>query len=130
MNIRNSGAMRVAASITLLDVIVASGFSIAGLVRPDLIAPVDAAPNGASAVFAMYAAARTLPLAGAVILAIIYESTAALLVLGALAGVVQCVDAIVGILLGDLGKTVGPLVLAGLQALALFRLRKSTRSTP
>jgi hypothetical protein len=39
-----------------------------------------------------------------------------------------CLDAIIGILLGDLGKTIGPLVLACLQAYAMLRLRRKTQS--
>jgi hypothetical protein len=123
-------AMRIAALITLLNVLVASGFSIAGLVRPELIVPAGATPSGPSAIFAMYAVARTLPLAVAVMLAIAVGSPAALLVLGSLACVIQCLDAIVGALNGDLGKTIGPLVLACLQAYAMLRLRKATRSVP
>jgi hypothetical protein len=123
-------AMRIAALITLLNVVVASGFSIAGLVRPELIVPAGTTPSGASAIFAMYAAARTLPLAAAVILAIVMGSPAALLVLGSLAGVIQCLDAIVGTLNGDLGKTIGPLALACLQAYAMLSLRKGIRSVP
>jgi hypothetical protein len=117
--------MRIAALITLLDVLVASGFSIASLVRPELIAPAGTVPSGASAIFAMYAAARTLPLAAAVMLAITMGSPFALLILGSLAGVIQGLDAIIGVLHGDLGKTIGPLVLAGLQAYAMLRLHKA-----
>jgi hypothetical protein len=122
--------MRIAALVTLLDVLVASGFSIASLVRPDLIVPDGPTPNGASAIFAMYAAARTLPLAAAVILAITVGSPAALLVLGSLAGVIQGLDAVVGLLHRDLGRTIGPLVLACLQAYAMLRLREATRPAP
>jgi type IV secretory pathway VirB2 component (pilin) len=119
--------MSVAALITLLNVLAASGFSIASLVQPELILPVGTTPGGASTFFAMYAAARTLPLAMAVILAVAMGSPAALLVLGSLAGVIQCLDAIVGILQGDLGKTIGPLVIACLQAYAMLRFRKETQ---
>ena len=70
----------------------------------------------------------TLPLALAVILAIAIRSPGTLLVVGSLAGVIQCLDAIVGILHSDLGKTIGPLVLACLQAYAMFRLRKETQA--
>jgi hypothetical protein len=125
---RHPNAMRVAALITLLNVLVASGFSIASLVRPELIVPAGTAPSGASAIFAMYAAARTLPLAVAVILSIAMGSAPALLVLGSLAGVTQCLDAIVGILHGGFGKTIGPLVLACLQGYAMLRLRKEPQS--
>ena len=74
----------------------------------------------------MYATARTLPLAVAVILAAATRSPIALLVLGLLAGVIQCMDAFVGLLQADLGKTLGPLFLAGLQVYAVLRLRKAT----
>ncbi|MDB5392806.1 MAG: hypothetical protein JWM91_312 [Rhodospirillales bacterium] len=123
---RYPAAMSVAALITLLNVLVASGFSIASLVRPELIVPAGTTPSDASAIFAMYAAARSLPLAGAVILAIAMRSPAALLVLGSLVGVIQCLDAIIGVLHRDVAKTIGPLVLACLQAYAMLRLRKET----
>jgi hypothetical protein len=103
---RHPKAMSVAALITLLTVLVASGFSIASLVRPELIVPTGTAPSGASAIFAMYAAARTLPLAVAVILAIAMRADPALQVVGSQAGVLQCLDALVGILRGDFGKTI------------------------
>jgi hypothetical protein len=125
---RHPAVLRIAALITLLNVLVASGFSIASLVRPELIVPAGTTPSDASALFAMYAAARTLPLAAAVVLAIAVGSPAALLVLGSLAGVIQCLDAIIGILHGDLGKTIGPLVLACLQAYAMLRLGRKTQS--
>ena len=70
-------------------------------------------------VFAMYAAARTIPLALMTIAAIYKRSAAALLVLGLLAGIIQFADAAVGLLQHDVGKTVGPLFLAILQAYAV-----------
>jgi hypothetical protein len=120
-----TAAMRIATSITLLNVLVASGFSVAGLIRPDLILPAGAVPNDASAIFAMYAAARTLTLAASVIAAVVIGSRSALLVLGSLAGLIQGADAVVGLVQGDLGKSVGPLVLALLQAYAMLRLRSA-----
>jgi hypothetical protein len=58
-----TSAFRLAAWITAINVLVASGFAIAGLVAPQAILPPGAAPGEASFVFALYAAARTLPLA-------------------------------------------------------------------
>jgi hypothetical protein len=52
-------------------VLVATGFSIIGLVRPDLIVPTGTMASGVSAIFAMYAAARAIPLAVAVVLAVL-----------------------------------------------------------
>src|SRR3974390_2311766 len=71
LHMNHPKSFRTIAVITLLNVLVASGFSIAGLIRPDLILPPGAASGGASVVFAMYAAARALPLAGAVLLAVV-----------------------------------------------------------
>jgi hypothetical protein len=111
--------MGMASALTALNVVVASGFSIAGLIKPELVLPTGAIPTDASAIFAMYAAARTIPLALITTAAIYKGSTSALLVLGLLAGIIQLVDAVVGLLQHDVGKTVGPLFLAILQVYAV-----------
>ena len=80
------------------------------------------APGRASQIFALYAAARTIPLGLFALVAIYRQSANSLLVLGALAGVVQLLDAGVGIFQGDVGKTIGPLVIAALQFVAVFFL--------
>jgi hypothetical protein len=121
--------MGLAPALTALNVLVASGFSIAGLVKPELVLPSGATPTDASAIFAMYAAARTIPLALITMVSIYIGSASALLVLGILAGVIQFVDAAVGLLQHDLGKTVGPLFLAVLQAYAVIILCKSSKAT-
>jgi hypothetical protein len=121
-------AMRLASWITATNVLIASGFSIAGLVRPQSILPPGDVPTDASFIFAMYAAARTIPLALITLAAIYKRSTNAVLILGLLAGVIQFVDAAVGVLQHDLGKSAGPLVIAILQFFAMFMLRKSTQT--
>ena len=85
-------AVRLASIVTAANVLIASGFSIAGLIAPAALLPAGDPPSEASFIFAMYAAARTLPLALAALLAIYKRATTALLVLGALAGLVQLVD--------------------------------------
>ena len=122
--------MRLAAIVTAANVLIASGFSIAGLIAPAALLPPGDAPNEASFIFAMYAAARTLPLALAALVAIYKRSATALLALGALAGLVQLVDAAIGLYQHDLGKTIGPLVIAGLQFYAALRLENAARSAP
>jgi hypothetical protein len=117
-----ASAFRLAAWITGINVLVASGFAIAGLVAPQAILPAGAAPGDASFVFALYAAARSLPLAAFALWAIARRNVQALIVLGALAGVVQLLDAGVGLVQHDLGKMIGPLVIAALQAFATLRL--------
>src|SRR5882724_10261892 len=95
---RSADNIRLASALTALNVVVASGFSIAGLVKPELVLPTGAAPTDASAIFAMYAAARTIPLALITTVAIYKGSASALLVLGLLAGLVQLLDTVVGLL--------------------------------
>ncbi len=122
--------MRFASIVTAANVLIASGFSIAGLIAPTSLLPAKDAPSEASFIFAMYAAARTLPLALAALVAIYKRSATALLALGALAGLVQLVDAAIGLYQHDLGKTIGPLVIAALQFYAVFRLENAARRAP
>jgi hypothetical protein len=118
--------LRIAKAITALDVLVASGFALAGLIQPQAILPQATAPTPASAIFAMYAAARTLPLAAFVLVAIVRNWRHTLIVLGALAGTVQFLDFFVGLAQHDAGKTIGPLVLAILQFVAVYILSRNT----
>jgi hypothetical protein len=119
---------RIASLATAINVLVAAGFSIAGLVSPKSILPAGYAPNEASFIFAMYAAARTIPLAFMALIAIYKQSEAALLILGTLAGFIQLLDAGVGLLQHDPGKAIGPLVIAAFQFFAVYRLNRSARS--
>ena len=118
-------ALRLASWITAINVLVASGFSIAGLVRPEAILPAGAVATPASLIFAMYAAARTIPLALMTLAAIYQRSATAVLILGLLAGVIQAVDAAIGVFQHDWGKSIGPLVIAVLQFVAVFMLKMS-----
>jgi hypothetical protein len=63
----------------------------------------------------LYAAARTLPLAIAVLIAIAAGATVVVEWLAALAGVIQLADAAIGARQRDAGKTFGPLAIAILQ---------------
>ena len=121
--------MRIASLVTGMNVLVAAGFSIAGLVNPKSILPASYVPTEASFIFAMYAAARTIPLAFITLIAIYKKSESVLLVLGTLAGFVQLLDGGVGMLQHDLGKSIGPLVIAALQFSAMYLLSRSARSS-
>ena len=125
-----STAKRIASLVTAINVLVAGGFSIAGLVSPKSILPAGYAPTDASFIFAMYAAARSIPLAFMVLIAIYKQLEAALLILGVLAGFIQLLDAGVGLLQHDLGKAVGPLVIAAFQFFAIYLLSRSARGNP
>jgi hypothetical protein len=96
----------------------------------DRASPAESVPTEASLIFAMYAAARTIPLALFAFAAIYKRATTALLILGALAGAVQLLDAGIGLFERDLGKCVGPLFIAVLQFLAVYLLHRSVRLAP
>ena len=116
--------IRLASAITALNVLVASGFSIAGLFKPEYVLPAGSVQTQASFIFAMYAAARTLPLALMALAAIYQRSPSSLKVLGLLAGLIQFADAAIGLYQHDIGKTIGPLVLGALQMYATSILQK------
>jgi hypothetical protein len=123
-----SAPKRIASLLTAINVLVAGGFSIAALVSPKSILPAGYAPTEASFIFAMYAAARSIPLALMALIAIYKQSEAALLILATLAGFIQLLDAGVGLLQHDLGKAIGPLVIAAFQFFAVYLLNRSERS--
>ena len=79
---------------------------------------------------AMYAAARTIPLALFALGAIYKQATPALLILGALAGTMQLLDAGIGLFEHDFGKCAGPLFIAVLQFFVVNLLHRSVRITP
>ena len=54
-------AMRLASVVTAINVLVATGFSVVGIVRPQYLVPVESVPTQASLILALYAAARTIP---------------------------------------------------------------------
>ena len=123
-----SAPKRIASLVTAINVLVAGGFSIAGLVSPKSMLPAGYAPTEASFIFAMYAAARSIPLALMALIAIYKQSEAALLILATLAGFIQLLDAGVGLFQHDLGKSIGPLVIAAFQFFAVYLLSRSARS--
>ena len=109
-------AIRLASLVTAINVLVASGFSILGIIRPQYLLPAGSVPTQASLILALYAAARTIPLALFALWAIYKQATSALLILGALAGAMQFLDAGIGLFEHDLGKCAGPLFIAALQS--------------
>jgi hypothetical protein len=120
-------AIRLASLVTAIDVLVASGFSIAAIIRPQYLVPAESVPTEASLLLAMYAAARTIPIALFALGAIYKQAMHALLILGALAGTVQLLDAGIGLFEHNLGKCAGPLFIAVLQFFVMFLLHRSRR---
>jgi hypothetical protein len=123
-------AIRLASLVTAINVLVASCFSILGIIRPQYLVPAGSVPTQASLILAMYAAARTIPLALFALGAIYKQATSALLILGALAGTIQLLDAGIGLFERDPGKCVGPLFIAVLEFVVVYLLHRSLRITP
>ena len=123
-------AMPLAALVTAINVLVASGFALAAIIRPQWVVPAGSVPTEASLLLAMYAAARTIPLALFALAAIYKRATSALLILGTLAGAMQLLDAGIGLFEHDLGKCAGPFFIAVLQFSVVYQLHRSVRITP
>ena len=123
-------AMRLASLVTAINVLVASAFSIVGIIRPQYLIPANAVPTEASLIFALYAAARTIPLALFALAAIYKRATSALLILGGLAGAMQLLDAGIGLFERDPGKCAGPFVIAVLQFFVVYLFHRSVRIAP
>jgi len=123
-------AIQLASLVTAINVLIASGFSIAAIIRPQYLVPAGYVPTQASLILAMYAAARTIPLALFALGAIYKQATHALLILGALAGAMQLLDAGIGLFEHDLGKCAGPLFIAVLQFFVVYLVHRSLRITP
>jgi hypothetical protein len=120
-----TNAKRLASLVTAINVLVATGFTIAAIFRPEVVVPAGSVPTQAALLLAMYGAARIIPLALFTLAAIYKRATSALLILGTLAGGVQLLDAGIGLFQHDLGKFAGPLVFAVLQFFVLYLLHRS-----
>jgi hypothetical protein len=117
--------MRLLSWITMINVLVSSGFSIAGLVSPLSILPPGASVTEASHIFSLYAAARTLSLAVVALIVVSRQLPAALIAVGILTGMVQFADGFIGLYQHHVGKTVGPFVIAAMQFYAVFAFRRT-----
>jgi hypothetical protein len=110
--------------VTAINVLVATGFSIAGLIHPSVLLPANSVISNSTLIFAMYAAARTIPIAVLVIWVIVKRTQQELVVLGILVGSIQFLDGFIGIYQADLGKAIGPFVLSILQLVSLITVSK------
>ena len=125
-----TNAMRLASLVTAINVLVATGFTIAAIFRPEVVVPAGSVPTQAALLLAMYGAARIIPLALLTLAAIYKRAASALLILGTLAGGVQLLDAGIGLYQHDPGKFAGPLLFAVLQFFVVYLLHRSVRITP
>jgi hypothetical protein len=122
--------MWLASVVTAINVLVATGFTVAAIFRPEVVVPPGSVPTEAALLLAMYAATRTIPLALSTLWAIYKQAAPALLMMGAIAGVMQLLDAGIGLFQHDLGKCAGPLFIAVLQFFVVYLLHRSMRITP
>jgi hypothetical protein len=109
---RFRGRFWPAAGITALNALTSAGFATAGLVS------VSASTDQPAKVFAMYAAARSIPLAVVVLGQIALRNARGLATLAWVMTLVQACDALVGVAQQNVGKAAGPAVFAVLTALA------------
>ena len=123
-------AIRLASLVTAINVLIASGYSIAAIIRPQYLVPAESVPTEASLLLAMYAATPRISLVLFALGAIYKQETPTLLTLGALAGAMQLLDAGIGLFEHDLGKCAGPLFIAVLQIFVVYLLHKSLRLAP
>ena len=125
-----TNAFRLASVVTAINVLVATGFTIAAIFRPEVVVPPGSVPTEAALLLAMYGATRIIPLA-LFTLAVIYKrATSALLIVGTLAGGIQLLDAGIGLFQHDLRKFAAPLFLFILQFFVVYLLHRSMRITP
>ncbi len=126
MNIKG---FRLLSWVTAANVSIACTFSLVGLFMPERLLSSVMPATQASSLFAGYAAARAVPLALLVFVAIYKRSAHALVAFGALAGLIQLGDFVIGLLLGDLIKSLGPFVIAILQFYSLYVFLRSLGKT-
>jgi hypothetical protein len=119
--------MRFASLVTGFNALVLSSIAVVGLVNPLMMLPVGSVANEAAFTFAIYAAARSIPLAIFVFVSIFMRFGRMMTILGFLAGIMQFADMWVGIYEGNLGKTIGPFALGCLQLYAVWVLQHSKR---
>ena len=106
--------------ITGLNVLVSTGFALAGVVSPSLLLPANVTTDKAITIFALYAGARAVPIATVTIMSIFNKHWSAFITLAVLAGMMQVLDAFIGIYEHDLSKTAGPISIATIQFAAIY----------
>ncbi|KAA1184676.1 hypothetical protein FP026_04700 [Rhizobium tropici] len=104
-------------TVTIINVLGAAFFAIAGLVRPTLVAP--GSQTESSRIFALYTLARTIPIAVVTIAAGVWAPLIAMLWLSALSALLQLLDGYVGTQLRNARTTWGPIFLGVVQSALL-----------
>jgi len=105
---------------TALNVVIATGFAVAGIISPHLLLAANATNDKAITVFAFYAGARGIPIATLTIMSVFRRHWNAFITLAVVAGLIQFLDGFIGIYEQDLSKTVGPMIIAAIQFAAIY----------
>jgi hypothetical protein len=111
---------------TVLNVLVSTGFAVAGIVSPFLLLPANATTDNAVTVFALYACARAVPIVTLTIMSVFNKHWNAFITLAVLAGGIQFLDGFIGIYEHDLSKTAGPFIIATIQFAAIYLAVKTS----
>jgi hypothetical protein len=110
---------------TVFNVLVSTGFAVAGIVSPFLLLPTNVTADKAITIFALYAGARAVPIAILTIMSVFNRHWNAFITLAVLAGMMQLLDAFIGIYEHDLSKTAGPMIIATIQFAVIYRTVRS-----
>ena len=116
-------------TVTVISVLVSCGFSIIGIIRPELLVSPALGHNQTLIVFASYAAARSIAIAAVCIFTLFGKNRGPLYTIAILAALIQFLDAFVGIYEGDISKIAGPLILAFLGIISIYHAYKSPDKT-
>lgn len=114
--------------VTVVNLLVATGFSVAGIINPALILPPGIDTDKRFLILALYAGARTIPLAIITIFTVFNKNWNTLFTLAILAGTIQLLDGFIGLLQNDLSKILGPFVIAVIQFAVVYAARNSKQN--
>jgi hypothetical protein len=112
-------------TVTFISVLVSCGFSVIGIVRPELLVSPALGHNYTLVVLASYAAARSIAIAAVFIFILFWKKREPLYTVAILAALIQFLDAFVGIYERDISKVAGPLILAFLGFMSIYYALKS-----
>jgi hypothetical protein len=112
--------------LTGINVVVPLCFAVIGILDPASILPPYLPAEKGILIFALYAGARTVPLAFVAIYTLFKSIDSPRIAVAALAGGIQIFDGFIGIYQRDIFKSAGPLVL-GIVTFFLIYLIKSCR---
>jgi hypothetical protein len=112
-------------TVTVISVLVSCVFSIIGIVRPELLVSPASGYNHTVVVLASYAAARSIAIAAVCIFTLLGKIRGPLYTIAILAALIQFFDAFVGVYEMDISKVIGPLILAFLGFISIYRAYKS-----